>query len=184
MKKILYAFYILIFSCNHAKTKQEPILNSYPKLILDKKLESFYNQTKWMLYCKECDKQCILSDKVSLKDTTYFGFLDLKLYSTKFINDTTEINMAFYYNDSIKCDVNSVFHLGALSTGVVFKGKSSDSVIYFNNNSNVIFFINPKFVSSREVNPLQPDVIYFIKNNEDKLNPWFREEAKRRKVIE
>jgi hypothetical protein len=36
---------------------------------------------------------------------------------------------------------------------------------------------------SRYENPLQPEVIAYIKTNKDKLNSWFREEAKRRGII-
>ena len=135
-----------------------------------------------MLYCIECDKKCILSDNVPIKDSTYFGFLDLKLIDIKSYQDTTEINMAFYYNDTIICDINTVYHLGFINTGAVFKG-NSDSILFFKNNTNADFYINYKMTDTREVYPLQPDVINFIKSNKDKLNPWFREEAKSRGII-
>ena len=40
-----------------------------------------------------------------------------------------------------------------------------------------------KGLRSRYENALQPEVIAFIKKNMDKLNPWFREEVERKKII-
>jgi hypothetical protein len=184
MKKYIIYFIAFIFlSCNNLDIKKNTVINEYPISISDKKLEPHYNKTKWMLYCLNCDKQCILSEIVPIKDTTYFGFLDLKFSDIEYLHDTIGIRMGFYYNDTIKCDINTVYHLSHFKTRAFFK-KSPDSLIYFRDDSNGFVFINYENSRDREVNPLQPDVINFIKNNKEKLNPWFRGEARRRKVID
>ncbi len=181
MKNLLYIL-LFIFTCCHSnKTKTN--INGYPAEISYNKLEAHYNKTKWLLYCLSCDKKYVLSELVKIKDSSFYGFTNLKFTNLEFHHDTIEIKMDYYYNDSIKCNVNTVFRWTPVKTSAFYKG-SADSLIYFRDDTNFILFINKEQINSREINPLQPEVISFIRKNKDKLNPWFREEARIRKVIE
>jgi hypothetical protein len=68
-----------------------------------------------------------------------------------------------------------------LVTGVGFDTTTKKKIYMVSSNVTITHKGNPQ---SRYENPLQPEVIAYIKNNKDKLNPWFREEAKRRKIID
>ena len=183
----IYIYTILIlFSCNHSlKNRNEP-KTDFPKEVSEKRLEELYTNAKWVLYCICCDKKCILSEEIQpIRDTTVeYGMLNLKLQKINYLNDTTEFIMDFYYNDTIKCDVNTIYHFTSIPSGLAFKGNST-KIIYSTNYTTVprMSYLDSDS-SFRAVKPLQPEVISYIKNNKDKLNPWFREEAKRRKVID
>jgi alanine-alpha-ketoisovalerate/valine-pyruvate aminotransferase len=177
MKNLLYSL-LLIFSCNTQNKLNHKII---PKDIIDGKLEDQYLKTKWIIYCKNCDKKCIPSSFTEIKDTFDFAELDLKFSKVEYFNDTSEISFDFFYNDTLKCDINTVYHFDVTPSGIAFK-KGSDSAIYFLTNTTIrrITYTDSSF---RLVKPLQPEVINYIKTNKNKLNPWFREEAIRRKVI-
>lgn len=178
-------------ACNQGEKRQEKpskgesltdTTAKYPSQIVEKHLESLYDQGKWLIYCIHCDEYCKFYKKLNILDTPQFGTLDLRFNKIENFNDTTELSFYFYYKDSIMCDVNTVYNYGELTSGVAFKG-NKDSAIYYLSETTMHRF-SEKGLTSRYENPLQMEVIAFIKNNKDKLNPWFREEAKRRKIIE
>ena len=180
---------IYLVACNQPIHKDDKIDTSiikpdeqYPKEISGKHLNSFYDKSKWLIYCIHCDEYCKFYKKLNIQDTPQFGTLDLKLNKVEYFNDTTELSFYFYYKDSIKCDVNTVYNYGELTSGVAFKG-NKDSAIYFLSESTAHRFFESG-LKSRYANPLQPEVIAYIKNNKNNLNPWFRKEAERRKIIE
>jgi hypothetical protein len=186
-------FFLLLFTCacNQVEKKENKLVNAeghdtvvidYPQEIKNKHLESFYDQAKWVMYCIHCDERCRFYKRINITDTPFLGALDLRFDKVKFFTDTTELNFYFYYRDSLKCDVNTFYNYGTLTYGAAFKG-NKDSIIYFLSETTITRF-SKKGKTSRYDNPLQPEVIAFIKNNKDKLNPWFRKEAIRRKIIE
>lgn len=178
MKYILPIIFISIISCNNKKV---PKTLNHPQ-ISKNKFEDLKDETKWRLFCINCDKVCILSERVQIKDTVDYGSLNVKFEKLNILNDTIEISMDFYYNDTIKCDINTVWHFDILASGLAFN-LNSDSVLYFLTKTTA-GRMSDVDSNNRDRDPLQPDVINYIKNNRQKLNPWFREEAKRRKVIE
>jgi hypothetical protein len=185
------SIFLLFTACNYAEQKKNSIKDEqspsevkgiYPQEIQRKHLESFYNESKWVIYCIHCDERCRFYKKLNIVDSPFLGSLDLRFNRVEFFNDTTELRFSFYYKDTVKCDVNTVYNYGTLTYGTSFKG-NRDSVIYFLSETTVQRF-SEKGKTSRYETPLQPEVVAFIKNNKDSLNPWFREEAKRRKIIE
>jgi hypothetical protein len=188
MKYLFVCALIWLFACNQPHQQHNTIKSSvkeevYPKDIRDKNLDSLYDKSKWLIYCIHCDEYCKFYKKLNILDTPQFGTLDLRFNKVENFSDTTELSFYFYYKDSIKCNVNTVYNYGELTYGVAFKGNNKDSAIYYLSETTINRFYKGG-LSSRYENPLQPEVIAFMKSNKDKLNPWFREEAKRRKIIE
>ena len=156
-------------------------LNYYPKEINNSNLKIFFDETRWAMYCIHCQDTCNFLKKDISKEDALFGYLDLRFEKTTHFSDTTELSFCFY-KDSLRCDVTTISTLGGLTYGAAFKG-TRDSIIYYLLNSTIRRFMGFG-IKNRYANPLQPEVIAFIKSNQDKLNPWFKAEAKRRKVIE
>ena len=73
-------------------------------------------------------------------------------------------------------------HIG----GAVYSLKS-DSIIKFSWRTHARYIMrkcfNPNNCKFREEKPLQPEVIKYIRQNKNKLDPWFRKEAIKRGVI-
>lgn len=188
MKNYLLLVSILTLSCNSAEkhiNDDTPLyyknINCYPKEILKNNLPVFFDEARWAMYCIHCADTCKFFKKVNIKENQLFGTLDLRFEKISYLNDTTELSFCFY-KDTLRCDVNSISSLGGLTSGAAFKG-TKDSIIYYLSNS-TIYRIMGWGAKNRYANPLQPEVIEFIKNNSDKLNPWFKQEAIRRKIIQ
>ena len=187
MKNIL--FLICFFAMFHIVTcmpKSKPINNEqnalYPLAIKNNKLQHLFDEAKWQLYCLHCDTKLIFFDYMHIPDTPFAGSLDLKFDSWIQRNDTTEIRLKFYYNDTIPCDGGTVKNCGNLNYGVAFKDLNKDSILYFISGT-IFTFSRDKNMHLRYNNVLQPDVISFIKSNKDILNTWFYNEAKNRNII-
>ena len=177
-----------LIACNSDTKDTEDIVvtdtimneEKYPSEIVKLGLEKWYDETKWVMYCIYCDEICKFEKKTGINDSITFASLDLKFDKIEQFNDSTEISFYFYFNDTLKIDLTTTRNLGLVSGTGFIKGRDS-----------IFFYISPGTMhrfwtndpTSRYKNPLQPDVIEYIKANENKLNPWFREEAKRRGVI-
>lgn len=187
--KNLFFLVVLFCSCNEPVSENnsevsdlsKDFTSTYPKVIIEKNLTTLYDQSKWLIYCIHSDETCKFYDKLNIKEQPTFGTLDLRIDTVYQINDTTEINFSFYY-DSLKCDVNTTYNYGSLTSGVAFKG-NNNAPIYFLRETTMHRFTE-KGIKSRYDNPLQPDVLVYIKNNQDKLNKWFKNEAKRRGILQ
>ena len=81
----------------------------------------------------------------------------------------------------MRCDVSSLKNSIRLATGAGYK-KGSDSILYYTSSTTMHSFWE-KGTYSRYDNPLQPEVIKYIKTNRDKLNPWFFKEAQVKGII-
>jgi len=191
MRILFYTTVLLVlnFSCYNKQDKsikklniKTDSINMYPAEILSNNLENKYDEAKWRLYCMNCDITCRFYPFLNIADTPSLGTLPSRFESVYIFNDTVEIKFRFYYKDSLKCDASICANSSSIKTGVGFSKLSNDP-IYYIDDTNVPRFM--KFDSlAREINPLQPEVIAFIKNNKNKLNPWFREEAVRREIIQ
>ncbi|MET0571341.1 MAG: hypothetical protein ABWZ79_07935 [Pedobacter agri] len=190
MKYIIIIFFISIVSCNSDNKsitneiiREDTIITKedYPAEIIKQGLEKWYDNTKWAMYCIYCDDTCKFRKQTGIKDTITFASLDLKFEEFKEFNDATEISFYFYFRDSIKCDVTTVRNI-ELASGAGFK-KGDDSQYFYTSPTTMHqFWTNDPL--SRYKNPLQSDVIEYIKNNKEKLHPWFYAEAKKRRLIE
>ena len=105
------------------------------------------------------------------------SFLDLKLALVDKSNDTLHLLYYITYRDSII--VSEFLPEEIISQGVVFDVKS-DSIIGYVSGEGLL---KVNGTESRYKNPLQPDVIDFLTKNQENLNTWLYQEAKRRKII-
>jgi hypothetical protein len=153
----------------------------YPKIIDSLGVQGLYDKTKWVLYCIYCDDTCVLKKGFSSTGgIKTFGELDLRFTELRQVGDTVELDFRFY-NDTIRCDIASLMDYKKIATGVGYK-KNSDSILYYTSSTTMHSFWE-KGPHSRYETPLQPEVISYIMNHKESLNPWFLEEAKRKKII-
>ena len=151
----------------------------YPSIIDSFKLRHSYDEAKWRLYCIFCD-DTVKIRKSNINTNTTFGMLELKFGILEKRNDSAIIYFEFFYNDTA-CTVYNIDFKNdkPYTNGVLFVKDSLVSFTFAGTS-----FFKDIYEKSRYKNPLQPEVINYIKNNEGKLNAWFREEARGRKIIE
>ena len=124
---------------------------------------------------------CEFEKKFKIKDTITFGTLPLKFEGIEKYQDTIELHFYFYYKESIRCD-NILLRNMVINNGAGYK-IGSDRILYYSRPSTFNRYFITGDGESRYINPLQPAVIEYITRNKDKLAPWFRDEAIRRKII-
>lgn len=187
MKYAIYITFIIITFCSSCFARDTTKVKSgeYPLEIKHLGLEHLYDKSKWMLYCMECDAKLKFREETNIHDDITCGMLPLKFDHLEIRNDTIEIDFYFYYK-SKKVDWKLVD--GMPTWGTVFK-RNSDSIIMYSARDEYRYFmhscVDPTVECPfRTVNPLQPEVIKYIKENRDKLDPWFRQEAIKRGVID
>jgi hypothetical protein len=152
----------------------------YPRVIDSLNMREMYDQDKWAMYCLYCDDTCYMErDK---DEPRLFSTLDLRLKEVRQFNDTVEMDFNFYIHDTLRCKIAADGNRFYIKDGVGYR-RGSDSIIYYTSSTTMKRFWE-RGLKSRYANPLQPDVVTFIKDNKEKLNPWFREEAKKRGVLQ
>ena len=148
-------------------------------------LDSFhlmeYNDTaKWLLYAIHCNDSVKYGrgrDRVTLSRTP-LGFLDITLTYVEMNEDTLSLLYNFLYNDSTI--VEQLTSQKSLIDGIEFNTKNQKIIGYIKGDATIW----GNGVGSIYENPLQIETIKFIKDNNEKLNLWFRKEAKRKGIIE
>ncbi len=190
MKNIFVLLFITILTgCNHqqgskensAVTEKDTLVSNYPSLIDSLNLQGLYDKAKWALYCIYSDDTCKVKKQFSVMPGKTFGTLDLRFSELRQQKDTIEMDFYFYVNDTIRYDISTMKSNKRLASGVGYK-KGSDSIVFYISQTTMRYFWE-KGATSRYENPLQPEVIDYIKSNKDSLNHWFREEAKRKGII-
>lgn len=187
MKNLIFC--LLLLSCSTFNKKngdiKKGIHQDYPEIINSNSLKLQYNTAKWLIYVNHCDRRCYFNNFLNILDSPYLGTLELKFEKLSKIGDTIEFKFYFYYKDTLRCDVNSLVNYGEIDSGVAFKGDESDEVIYHTTDGTVAWIaVDKNSLMSRYANPLQPDVLKFIRENKEKLHPWFLEEAVNRQIID
>lgn len=186
-------FILLLFilvSCNEQKpTKTERVkidyfdsIQQYNIQLLDSlNLTKFNDTAKWLMYTIQCNDSSSFGRTRERKILAKIplAFLKLNLSYMRTEGDTLSLLYNFLVDDSIRVEQTTAKK--SIVDGIMFNTKADTLIGYVIGEAIFSQTGNPH---SRYENPLQPEVIVFIKNNKDKLNPWFREEAKRRKIIE
>lgn len=165
--------------------------NKYPTEIENLSLQKQYDNSKWNLYCIFCDRLIDPVKKVSgnyvavpnEKKMTY-GQLDLCFDEVRIKNDTIEIMFFFIFEGEkvTQFNVNTLPYEGA-----VFIGDNKNVSMYKTSGDMEYIWVHcpdKNDCPDRHVNPLQPEVIRYIKQNETKINSWFRMSAVEKGVLE
>jgi hypothetical protein len=175
---------MILFSCNlnqqRAKPKAVKINNDkchvYPSAIDSLHLQDLYDSARWYIYTQYCDvlynpKSDSLLDKP-------FGELELKFDYLDIKNDT--LALFFSFMDKGQSILPSMMRdYKQLATGVGFDVKTKKKIYIISSNTTITHKGNSK---SRYENPLQPEVIKYIKENCGKLNECFRELAEQKGI--
>jgi|GEM_PF-1495439 len=167
---------------NHTDKKED----LYPPEVVKLGLQKEYDNTKWTLYCIHCDDTCRFADSLHMPDTLTFASLDLQLYTINrgyLMGRTVELDFYFYYGD-IKCNLKTMRNK-EIAHGIIYQADTGYVISYASLSRQHDFREerHPSKLATRYLEPLQPDVVRYIQQNEAKLNPWFRNEAIKRKVL-
>jgi hypothetical protein len=179
MKHNILIIVVILFSCNlnqqQAKPKVVNVNNDkcdiYPPTIDSLHLQDLYDSARWYIYTQYCD--------VLFKPTTDsllskpLGELELKFDNLFIKNDTVNLFFDFMYKgEPILPSMTRDYKPLAMGVGFDIKVKRKIYMMY--SNATYTSKGNP---ASRYENPLQPEVIKYIKENWDNLDDCFRELA-------
>jgi len=180
--------WLIAISCRNGKN--EPLnaarkvvrsdSSGYPQSVKSAGSIKQYDAAKWSLYCMLAQDTCRFMPVTGISAVISFGELNLKFKDLRRCGDSTEYYFDFFYKDTIKCDFKLIGNFSYFR-GIGFIGKS-DSIAYWISPTTVRYWTG-KGATNKLEHPLQPDVIAYIRRNQDKLNPWFLAEARKRKVI-
>ncbi len=157
----------------------------YPNEVKRLALQKQFDDTKWYLYCMYCDQTLRFLPELKKEEQVYYGTLPLKFQRVLVFGDSVEINFFFQYKNE---DVDQHLVRPAPDWGLVYLN-GTDSVVMYSSFSDMPYYWldskidRNKYSNDRHVKLLQPEVIKYIKENKDKLDPWFRKEAIKRGVI-
>jgi hypothetical protein len=186
MKYNFLIIVVILFSCNLNQQQVNPkavkINNDkchiYPKIIDSLHLQDLYDSARWYIYTQYCDV-LYLPQTDSLLSKPY-GEIELELNNTfTFIKNDTA-NLSFSFIDKGKHILTSMTRDNMpTATAVGFDLKTRKKIYVAFSNALYTSKGNPK---SRYENPLQPEVLRYIKENWDKLDNCFRELAEQKGI--
>jgi len=181
MKSYLLIILLLVGVGCHVKQKEKKthiIESKYPQQVESAGIKALYDSAKWYLYTWNCDK--LYKPKSDSTINMPLGEIELTFGDIFFRHDT--VVLGFDFMDKGQPILTSMTRDGlSMVTGVGFDTTTKRKIYMVASN---VTFYSKGDSTSRYENPLQPEVISFIRNNKDRLSPWFREEAKRRGIIE
>lgn len=184
MKNYLIIIAVMLFSCNsnqqNTKQKKNEIAKDrcfvYPSEIDSLHVQDLYDSARWYIYTRYCDE--LYKPKRDTLLSKSFGELELKFDNLTNKNDT--LALIFNFMDNGQPILSSMMRDNRqLATGVGFDVKSREKFYIISSNVTITYKNNP---TSRYENPMQPEVIKYIKENWGKLNDCFRELAKRKGI--
>ena len=139
-------------------------------------VQDLYDSARWYIYTRYCD--VLYKPKSDSLLSKPFGELELKFDNLWIKNDTAAL--IFYFTYKGEAILPSMMReYKQLATGVVFDVKTKTKIYIISSNTTITYKGDP---TSRYENPLQPEVIKYIKENWDKLNECFRELAERKGI--
>ena len=154
--------------------------STYPALIDSLQVRDLYDSARWLIYTWHCE-QSYLPKSDSSKSIT-FGELPLKFNNLNVRHDTLQLNFDFIDESEHYPILPSMMRKHKeLVTGVGFDMKARNR-IYMGSTSH--FTIIEIGATTRYENPLQPEVITYIKNNWNKLDSCFKELAEQKGINE
>ena len=187
---LLFLCIVFFWTCNenptgsyatHKQTYFDSLENKNIELLNSYNLSQLNDTAKWLLYTIHCDDSCTegRAKYEQFIEKNALSFLKLNLNYVAKKGDTLSLLYSFLYRDSIT--IEKISRNKGITNGILFNVRDKKIIGYVIGEATYSESGNP---NSRYENSLQPEVIAFIKSNMDKLNPWFRKEAKRRKILE
>ena len=190
MKYRAIILFVLALACNQQQNNEkisghemkDSADSKYPRIVDSLGVHPLFDKAKWALYCIYSDDTCLLKESYSVKPEKTFGSLELRFSELRQQKDTIEIDFYCYVNDTLRCVVTTMANDNRLATGVGYR-KGSDSILFYISGTTMRYFWETG-ANGRYANPLQPEVLSYIRQNRDRLHPWFREEAKRKGILQ
>lgn len=179
-KQTILIISVILLSCNErkeviAKTNinyYDSIEKSLSQKLKTLNLSSFNDSIKWTLYSVYADDSTSWGEQNKGLPNIPLGFLSLKLLSLSQKLDTINLSYSFIYKDSIRVESHSQDRKPVW--GEVMMLLDEKKIIGYG--TDIFYSIDAE--NGRFKKPLKDHTIFFIKNNRDKLDPWFREQAK------
>jgi hypothetical protein len=178
-------FVFVIFGCNsnHGNKRDSAEMNNnnkcfvYPPTVDSLHIRDLYDSARWYVYIWHCD-QNYFSKRDTFKSIT-FGELPLSFDNLILKHDTIELNFSFL--DNLQPILPSMTRDNKeLNTGIAFNLKTKRKIYMLSPNgySAIVYGGN-----NRYENPVQLEVLAYMKNNWNKLDTCFRELAQQKKII-
>jgi hypothetical protein len=187
MKYIILIILVVILGCQANQTSQKSSVDKdktdcfkYPKSIDSLNLRDMYDSARWYVFTWHCDEY--YKSKMDTSQFITFGELPLKFRELNLRGDTVDIVFDFIdKNENSPILPSMTRDTKELSTGVGFSMKTK-AKLYMLSLSGYTSVI--KGGANRYENPLQPDVLKFIRCNWDRLDECFRRLAEHKRVKE
>ena len=176
---------LILFSCNSNQQieKHDEVGNKhdncyiYPSIVDSLQIQSLYDSARWYVYTWHCDQNYFSKSDTSRSIT--FGELPLVFSNLNFKHDTLEVN--FNFMDGGEPILTSMTKDNKeLSSGVGLDIKARKKIYMLSSNG---FSTVEKGSTTRYENPLQPEVLAYIKNNWNKLDSCFRKLAEGKRIM-
>jgi hypothetical protein len=184
MRYLFLIIALIVFSCNSNQESEKNVVQNnadkcfvYPSSVDSLHLKDLYDSARWYVYTRHCDQNYLPKSDTSKSIT--FGELPLRFENLAFKHDTLELN--FYFMDHQQPILPSMTRDGKdLSTGVGFSLANRVKIYILSPNG---YSTIEKGSATRYENPLQPEVLSYIKNNWGKLDSCFKELAARKGIM-
>jgi len=174
--------FVVACNSNRQKTSQNTIESKadkcfdYPHMIDSLQIKDLYDSARWYVYTWHCDQNYL--PKSDSSKSIKFGELPLKFYNLAFAHDTLMLNFSFMDKQQEILPSMSRDNKELVS-GVAFDTKTRKKVYMLFPNGTITIKGGP----NRYENPLQPEVLTYIKNNWNNLNVCFKELADRKGIM-
>jgi hypothetical protein len=175
---------LFLGACKHETKKYEnadvPFVRiecgAYPEIVERLRMKELYDSAKWTVLTYQCDWPYRPKTNKAIDKT--FGQLRLS-FDTLFIKrDTVEFIFQFKDGDALVSS-GSIRDYASLITGAAFSTKDNGK-LYLSSPDGLNWHTeNPQ---SRYNNPLDKDVLGYIKNNYPQLDKCFKEAVDKRKI--
>jgi hypothetical protein len=176
----LFSILIILFciGCDSKSPEnviQNNLVNLYPKVIDSLGYQDIFDTAKFYLYAYDCDKKITFLNDTT-KEAMYLSYLPLEYDTIKIKGDTAELYFMYKYK-GLKLDPNFLKEFVFYKSGVAFNLETKKP-LYLTTDRNLILKETGKL--SRFENPLQNEVVNFVKRNAENVNKWFKSEVQKR----
>lgn len=184
MRNYLLIFTLMAWGCNSNQQQANQKIRVgvddncfvYPKSVDSLQLRDLYDSARWFIYTWHCDEYYKSKSDTSTYIT--FGELPLKFDNLTFKHDTLELS--FNFMDKQQSILPSMTRdTKELNTGVGFDIKTRAKIYMLSPNG---YSSTIRGGANRYENPLQPEVLTYIKSNWNKLDSCFKELAERKRI--
>jgi len=135
------------------------------------------------MYCLYCDSPVRFKAETGIREKLTYGSLALKLDSLLIRGDTISFLFKFLHEGK-ECDTNMVYAESFPCWGIRFTDKDTNSIqLFLEGEPSVVRYFKPEDPSGPYLKSSFPNVVKYIHDNRNSLDPWFKEEAIKRGIL-